>query len=158
MVYRFKPGARLKASPQTVGKVCSQLEQDGKLSPEELVEVSRDEEAPLHDLFEWDDAIAGEKYRVYQAGYIIRSVEVVYESKEPVRAFVPRFIKHEQSTYQSISVAIKHKDTREYLLESARKEMQAFVRKYRNLEELSDLINSIKQSSLFDDLEVLQAS
>jgi hypothetical protein len=55
-------------------------------------------------------------------------------------------------------VAIKHKDTREYLLESARKEMQAFVRKYRNLEELSDLINSIKQSSLFDDLEVLQAS
>ena len=76
MKFGRKPGFRLKANPQLVGEVCHQLEQDGKLTPKDLVNASRDKNAPLHHLFEWRDGVAAEKYREVQAGYIIRSVTI----------------------------------------------------------------------------------
>lgn len=49
---------------------------DGVLTPAAVVEASRPEDAPLHDRFEWDDSIAGPRYREVQAAQIIRSVHI----------------------------------------------------------------------------------
>lgn len=49
----------------------------GRLTPEEVVEVARDPRHPLHGRFEWDDQKAGHAYRLAQARSLIRSVEVV---------------------------------------------------------------------------------
>ena len=152
MEYRFKPGARIKASAQTVGEVCADLEKDNNLTPKGLVDVSRAEDAPLHDLFEWDDSIAGEKYREVQAGKIIRSIEITYEEKTPVRAFFP--VKYQESTekssYKSISVVLRNTDMREQVLSTARREMTSFVCRYKNIEELANVIEAMENNSLFD--------
>lgn len=45
---------------------------NGALTPESVVDASRPEDAPLHPEFEWDDSVAAEGYRKYQARTMIR--------------------------------------------------------------------------------------
>lgn len=65
--------------------------QRGVLTPRLVLDEARDESHPLHDRFEWDDGVAGEKYRLNQAHELIRSVRIVYrrdpDQKVDVRAF-----------------------------------------------------------------------
>lgn len=75
MVYEWKDLAsvrNIKADAQVAGEVCEELEREGRLTPENLVEVSKDENAPLHNEFEWNDATAAKKYRRSQAQFIIK--------------------------------------------------------------------------------------
>ncbi len=64
----------------------------GRISPPIVLEDARDPKSPLHNAFEWDDSIAGEKYRLEQAGDIIRCYKVETTVEEVVyrcRAFYP---------------------------------------------------------------------
>lgn len=143
-IYRWKTGARSPVSAQIAGEVCADLERNGNLTPRALVDVSRPEDAPLHDAFEWDDAVAAERYRETQAGYIIRSVEVVVqENKEPVRAFVSVTTGKEARPYSSIEHVLVRSDSRALLLEQARMELQTFKRKYQQLTELAGVFAAI---------------
>lgn len=62
------------------------------LTPELVVREARPKRHPLHDRFEWDDAIAGEAWRRQQAHELIASVRIRYRSGDgsecDVRAFV----------------------------------------------------------------------
>lgn len=143
MIYKVKSGARLKVSAQVAGEECERLESEGRLTPQALVDESRPEDAPLHGCFEWDDTVAAEKWRQAQAAYIIRSVEVtVEESVEPVRAFVAT-ISDESREYRSVGYVLRRADSREALLDSARRDLLAFRRKYQTLHELADVIAAI---------------
>ncbi len=50
----------------------------GALTPAHVVDEARAEDHPLHDRFEWNDEVAGEKWRRVQAHELIRSVKVSY--------------------------------------------------------------------------------
>ena len=50
--------------------------QHGRLTPAVVVDEARSPDHPLHSRFEWDDAVAGEKYRLVQAQQLIRTVKV----------------------------------------------------------------------------------
>ena len=142
-VYRWKSGARAPVHAQVAGEVCAALEEVGKLTPQALVDASRAEDAPLHGAFEWDDAVAAERYREVQAGHIIRSVEVVVEgSPEPVRAFVS-VTEREATPYVSVGRVMANVDSRAALLDRARAELDAFKRKYQQLTELADVFAAI---------------
>ena len=144
-VYQWKHGSRIKGDAQAAGEVCAQLERKCSLTPASLVQASRNEDAPLHGMFEWRDEIAAEKYREVQAGYIIRSVEVVAEGdSKPVRAFVALEITG-TSGYTSTEVALAAMDTREIVLENALRELREFERKYARLKELAGVIAAIKE-------------
>lgn len=41
-----------------------EMENDGRLTPAEVLEEARNPESPLHDQFTWDDTEAAEKYRL----------------------------------------------------------------------------------------------
>lgn len=91
MVYQYKvPYARVGA--QIAGEELARIEKEkGSLTPEMVVDESREEDAPLHPVFELDDKKAAECYRIVQAGGLIRNVTVKIEEAprmEPVRAFV----------------------------------------------------------------------
>lgn len=61
------------------------------VSAEQYVEEARDPASPLHDTLEWDDAKAGEQWRINQARAVIRSIRVEVETLETTvfaRAFV----------------------------------------------------------------------
>ena len=49
---------------------------DGVLLPEHVVKDARRKTSPLHDLFEWNDTAAAQKYRLQQARRVITSVRV----------------------------------------------------------------------------------
>lgn len=143
MIYKLKSGARLPVKAQVAGEECERLEAKGMLTPNNLVEASRPDDAPLHKCFEWDDTVAAEKWRQTQAAYIIRSVEVTVEkSIEPTRAFVAT-VSDDSREYRSVGYIMRRADDREALLDSARRELLAFRRKYQTLHELSEVIDAI---------------
>lgn len=143
MIYKIKSGARLPVSAQIAGEECARLESEGRLTPRNLVDENRPEDAPLHKCFEWNDSVAAEKWRETQAVYIIRSVEVTVEqSTEPTRAFVVT-VSDEKHEYQSIGHVLRMADSREYLLEQAKRDLLSFRRKYQTLHELSEIFEAI---------------
>lgn len=145
MQYRWKSGARATVPAQVVGEVCAELEQKGQLTAQNLVDVSRPEDAPLHKAFEWDDSVAAEKYRESQGRYLIRCVEVVRESSEPVRAFISLTRTASTHEYHSIDAVLKSKDDTADMLARAKSELDAFARKYANLEELAEVFQAIER-------------
>ncbi len=117
MVYEWKDLASvrsIKADAQVAGEVCEELEREGRLTPENLVEVSKDENAPLHNEFEWNDDTAAKKYRRSQAQFIIQMLVVKSsddeeeEKKPPVRAFFA--IDKERRNYESVVTILESKD------------------------------------------------
>lgn len=145
MIYKVKSGYHIKPSmAQVVGEECERLEAEGRLTPQVLVDASRPEDAPLHNCFEWNDSVAAERWRQTQAAYIIRSIEVtIKESSEPTRAFVAT-VSDESREYRSIGYVLRRIDTREALLDSARRDLLAFRRKYQTLHELAGVFDAIE--------------
>lgn len=56
----------------------SVYDQHGQLTPALVVVAARAETHPLHSRFEWDDSVAGERYRQAQASELIRAVRIAY--------------------------------------------------------------------------------
>lgn len=138
MVYQWKPKSMIKADANSAGKMCEQLENTIGLTPENLLDANRAKDSPLHNEFEWDDSIAAEKYRINQAGHIIRSlcvkIETVEKSNpEPVRAF---FKLDTAESYESTTVIVKSISKYDELMAQARKELEAYLKKYSQIAEL----------------------
>lgn len=143
-VYKWKTGVRAKVSAQVAGEVCSKLADRGRLTPHDLVDESRPEDAPLHGEFEWDDAKAAEAYRETQARYIIRSIDVVVEElDEPIRAFVPACDDESPRAYSQIEVVMKSDSGRERTLRMAYEELSRFRNKYKTMVEFAKLFEEI---------------
>lgn len=140
VTYQWVEGSHMSGDANEAGRVCAELAEQGKLTAEELVNVSRDKDSTLHSMFEWDDTIAAEKYRETQAYKIIRSVEVVIESSPiPQRAFGTV----EHKAYQRIERIMETDSLRQILLNNAKRELEAFKRKYSRLTELAEVFKAI---------------
>lgn len=143
------PGLFKGLTPKQVGEEFERIrEAHGELKPEYVVEESRPEGALLHDLFQWNDTIAAELWRKEQASKYIRSVHVEIRNEKvtcTVRAFVNVTpAKSQPRQYIPMTEAILNKDAYADLLQQAKEEMAAFVRKYSQLEEL----NAVKAEML----------
>ena len=81
MIYKWKIPGVIPVDAQTAGEELQRIYQEkGGLNPSDIVEESRNDSAPLHPCFEWDDEIAAEKYRQTQAMQIVRSIVTIQES------------------------------------------------------------------------------
>ena len=147
--YAWASGSHHKVDPQVAGDECRRLEEDGGLTPARLVDASRPDDAPLHGEFEWDDALAAERYREGQASAVIRhlvTVSVDRSEVPPARSFVPILVSGDdgqRSTYVTTRDALALEETRGMVLERARREARAFQRKYEGLVELAELMAAI---------------
>lgn len=110
-----------------------------ELTPAAVVEASRPVDAPLHHRFEWDDSIAGEKYREVQAAQIIRSVKVTRitdteRGPVQVRAFLALGETSDDPTSAWTYVALDDlsADATAQILAQMEKDLSAIRRKYRN--------------------------
>lgn len=133
---------------QVAGELDRIRQAYGELKPEHVVEESRPKDALLHSLFQWNDTVAAEQWRKEQAAKIIRNVNVVVKNENincTVRAFVSVSAgKDIARSYIPIKEAIVNKDAYADLLQQAKDEMSAFVRKYSQLTEL----NAVKAEML----------
>lgn len=55
---------------------------EGDLTPSLVLDRARSEKSPLHGYFEWNDSVAGEKFRLGQAQKLITKVKVVYRNAD----------------------------------------------------------------------------
>ena len=121
---------------------------------EQVVDKARDVNTELHDMFEWNDAIAGEKWRGEQARKIISNLKVTIIKDEsdplpdsftmkPVRMFygnpsgAPGFV----STVKIMG----NRTMYEQLLERAKCELEQFKNKYSILKELQPIFEMIDE-------------
>lgn len=138
--YQWADGSRMTGDPELAAKVCKELERKGSFSAEELVNASADENAPLHDMFEWNDTVAARMYRIEQAKKIIRSIVVVTEDR-PIA--YRQFSSVSSKTYMSTRTALSSEQTRAILLGAAKAEMERFKMKYKTLTELAEVFDAI---------------
>lgn len=150
MVYKYEWGIyRFPVSAEVVGKRCEELEKENvTLSKEALLDSARDEDDELHPLFEWNDGIAAEKYRLHQAGQVLSSLKITViqdQEEEPkqVKAFVQVTRDAHRAVYMNTQTALKRVDTREAVLKIALQELAAFKNKYQTLSELAEVIAAI---------------
>jgi hypothetical protein len=117
--------------------------ESGRLTPASVVEAATAEDHPLHDRFEWDDALAGPKYRLSQARELIRVVKESYVDgkgrPESVRFF--HAIPDAQGmAYQPLD-EVTHDDlTSKVLLQSMEREWRSLRKRYERFSEFRDLV------------------
>ena len=143
MVYKFNPSYHAKVDAQVAGEVCEKLSSENMLTAQALVDISEPKEAPLHNAFEWNNKIAGNEWRKYQARNLIHSLEIVQEEREPTKAYFN--LERTEAQYTNINVILQNEDSYQKMMENALRELQAFKRKYQKLSELQPLFDVINQ-------------
>ena len=150
MAYRW--GQRAYSVPADVaGRVMEDLENGPGLTAKNLVDVSRPEDAPLHSVFEWNDSTAAELYRENQARRLIASIEIVREDvpevkEKPVMIRAFHALRTEETEgYEHIQHIMSDEEKRNRLLELAKRDMNIFKEKYKELKELSKVFESMDE-------------
>lgn len=143
--YSWKIGGwNYAEDPNQVGKELESL--GDNLTPENVVELARNENSVLHSMFEWDDSIAAEKYRKAQASRIIVSlqVNVIADDEKPkqVRAFVTT---QQNTKFEPIEKVVSDTDKYALLLERAYNELNSIKHKYETLTEIQELLKDIPE-------------
>lgn len=147
MVYEWRTYNR-PVSAQDAGEYIEELDkQYGEVTPQILLDDARPETALLHPLYEWNDGIAAEKYRLSQSRKILSDLVAVQVEqikndrlKEPVRAFVSVNKEKEKASFRPITVAMSNEQTRERVVENALSELNACKRKYDGLIDFCEIV------------------
>jgi len=145
-IYEWKPATCIKADPNVAAEVFDELTKTVGLTPENLVNASAEEDAPLHNEFEWNDEKAAEKYRVHQAGHLIRSIVVksVPDPEDEEKPVVVRaYMQAGTENYEPIRVISSDEEKRSILLDRALRELVWFKNKYSVLSELASVFTAI---------------
>lgn len=136
--YSIKDGFKVNHKyAQSAGEIMRELEAENRLTAKELVDVSRPEDAPLHDYFEWDNEIAAEKFREEQGRYLIRAIVEVEEPDDmpdtvELTVVTKSFynIGTNDENYYHINTIVRENDKAQQLLETAIRELRQFERRY----------------------------
>ena len=155
--FSWRQGYSYRISADTVGGVLEAIEQrDGEVTSKAFLDESRPEDSATHSLFEWNDSVAAEKYRLQQAGHIINQLEIEFvcdettsEKKEIeiVPAFVNTLPKSPMASARFLNVrtAMDDEETRSIVLANAMRELKAFHRKYANISAFAKLFAVIDE-------------
>lgn len=131
-----------KADAQLVADEISSIE--GDPTPDDVLNLARNANTELHKCFTWDDTVAAEKYRKYEARQILCKLVIVEENKPEDRPEIRVFYKVEDTEgYKPTEFVVKQDDEYAKLLERAYAELRAFKIKYSCLKELREIFDLI---------------
>lgn len=120
----------------------------GNVTPEDLVDAARPKRSPIHGMFEWDDTVAAEKYRLEQAGYFIRSLRISLTitggGVTVVRPLIS-VVSNGKKTYVPTVKALDDQEYRAQIIAQALRELTSFQAKYAALKELGDIFAAIER-------------
>lgn len=135
---KWKVDGIFKADANECYREISSLEQ---ITPKAILDFARDENSELHKCFEWDNDLAAEKYRIIQAGNVIRMLYIVQKDEDtpPVRVLS----KTSNTVYQPTRTFLKNQSEYEDLLKRALSELESFRLKYKTLSELEQVFEQI---------------
>ena len=151
--YSYKNGFSFSVPAQIVGETLEKISQKETVTAESFLKESRPKESPTHSLFEWDDKIAAEKYRLRQATTIINQiqVEVIVKENKNTSVNAPAFVNvipkatGTKGIFVSFTDAMNNEEMRKTVLKNAISELIAFKNKYNNYQELAGVIDAINK-------------
>jgi len=117
---------------------------NGRLTAELVVTSAKPASHPLHDQFEWNDKIAGPKYRLVQAERLIRRAKVVYvesETEEP-RTVRSWHALHADGHYQPVEEVATDPELTDLLLRQMARDWQTLRRRYGHMAEFIELVQA----------------
>ena len=114
----------------------------GDLNEMIVLDEARSPRHPLHNRFEWDDSVAGEKYRLSQAREMLRvTFRPDPDAPTTLRAFVA--IKGEgvsKSSYTPTQEALEDPISRDILLKQMERDWTIFTARYEHMKEFDELL------------------
>lgn len=161
---------KMPVAAAVVGEELGKIEEEfGAVTPVSIVDAARSNDSPLHTLFTWDDSVAGPKYRLTEARYILRNLVILTakndaDADDPRRYTVRAFLSvpDEQSAeddedsdgelpqmrtvYVSAQNALIDERKRAYVLQQARLDLEAWRNRYQGLTEFADLMTAIDEA------------
>lgn len=148
MVYKWRTYEQ-KVPAQVVGERIEQLDKEyGEVTAQTLLDDARPEASVLHPLYEWNDTVAAEKYRLSQSGKILSelvAVEVEIPDvpiEEPLRAFASISRKNEAGRYRPIVTIMSDTDMKKQVMDNCRAEIAAVERKYKGLVDFAAILQA----------------
>lgn len=149
MIYEWKHGSHLShVDAQAAGEQLEEIRQmHGGLTADIVVKAAEPEHSALHPAFEWDDQTAAGEYRKVQAREVLRMIVVRQDEQAPeesARAFVVVNIDGDD-LYTSTAVAMSDAELRRQVLARALKELDAWQRRYHEIEELAQMFGQIER-------------
>lgn len=134
---------QFKADAQLVGKELEQLEILGEITPKEVVEFARNNpKSELYKCFDWDDAEAGEKWRLSQASSVICSISIKIKEEPEVKQKVYFNVRSSESgtkKFKNIKDVLENDDEYKQLVNKATNELNNCKEKYETLIKKEDL-------------------
>lgn len=148
MVYKWR-FYQYSVDANTVGETIHRIEEKhGECTANLLLDEAREENSPIHTLFEWDDTTAAEKFRLRQATEIITAIAVVMDDDKKeaptIRAFANVGAKNNGS-FISMHKALSSEESRRIVLTHALDELKAFKAKYATLKEFVKIFAEITE-------------
>jgi len=153
---RFKRGFRLNGDPGAIHGEIERVREKhgGEVTPELIVKAARRRGSALHGEFVWDDQEASALYRLAQARYVLRAIEVVRVDQDDSGVRVYETVRRVAATgdpdadegrsYMTRDDILADSDLREQFVERALGELRSWARKYCDIGELRDIVASVE--------------
>lgn len=141
VVVKAKTNAQIHAERRAALLAIQQRNADKLLVPSEVVDEARDPASPIHECFTWDDSVAAEKWRIEEAGVLIRSVVIEYDPRWNSER-VPQFVSlscdrnRDGGGYRRTDRVLSSARLRAELELTAKKELSGWLERHRLLTEL----------------------
>jgi len=136
-------------------EIILKLQNAKGLTADSLLEEAKKKQSPLHELFEWDDNVASNLYRLQQARVIINDVKVIIEGNlypaiENVRVSIEGIDgqKIQERIYIARDEIMAHEDLREQIIKRALNNIRYWREQYKNYSEFSLIIKAIDKTSV----------
>jgi hypothetical protein len=147
--YAVPFGHALERVRERVGDTCT---------AKDVVEEARPKQSPIHSMFEWDDKVAGERWREEQARGYLRALIVVMPTNEGDRP-VPAVISTGRGEGYTASDVVLTSDTmRRSLLKRALSEAQSWRRRYDGIKELAGVYAALDALPMFEEPEAVHGT
>ncbi len=152
VLYEWAPGYSFRGTNATkAGKELERLREnnDGELTPGEVVKSAKPKRSPLHDAFEWNDAKAARQARKITADNMIRNCRIVEQvnGHETVRAYVytrvPMKDGGKRGFYTTPAIISDNEQMYNETLKRARGQLKSFRDRFKFIAELTSVFEAI---------------
>lgn len=123
----------------------------GAVNPAIVLDAARSPDSPLHEMFEWDDTEAAERWRLHQARTIIVNLRIVLDTAEDeprrltVRAY-PALTAGQANDYRSIAAVVRDPARYAQLVALGKRRLREFREMFASIAEFAEVIRSIDRA------------
>lgn len=130
----------------------------GAVTARNVVDQARDPKNPLHRFFDWDDTSAAEKWRLEQAGGLLRRVQVFVSKdgvKQSMRVYVST-VKNDIRQYEETTEVLSNPVSSRAFLDAMKRDLDGVIRRYEMYSFCKKSLKLVRAAIAAIDAEVVE--